>query len=121
KLWAQFQRHNQIIAVPFIISVADGDTETAEAIPPDAIAIKVGKSGYEPARIEVKKGENVKLAFQRIDAENCASSVHFPSLGIERELPVGKTVVVEFTPGETGEINFACRMGMYRGIVAVND
>lgn len=124
KLWAQFQRNGRGIAVPFVVSVAEGETNPAEnkdEIPAGAIVVKVGKSGYEPARIEIKKGESVKLAFQRIDAENCGSSVVFPALGISRELPVGKTVVIEFTPSETGEIGFACAMGMYRGIVVVSN
>jgi plastocyanin len=124
KLWAQFKRNDRVIAVPFVVKVGESGKTAAESIPEpipgDAIAVKVSKSGYEPARINLSAGKKVKLAFQRIDAENCGSKVVFKSLNIERNLPVGKTVIIEFTPDQTGEIGFACEMGMYKGILVVN-
>ena len=113
----------EIIVVPFVVSVAENKSENSEnfeEIPADAIAIKVSKSGFEPARIELPAGKPIKLAFQRIDAENCVSKVVFKSLNMTRDLPVGKTVIVEFTPTESSEISFACEMGMYKGILVIN-
>lgn len=123
KLWAQFQRDGKVITVPFVLNVGEPAPKTAEAsvsVPADAIKIKVSSSGYEPSQIAVKKGEKVTLAFQRTDAENCAGAVLFPQLNISRPLPVGETVIIEFTPNETGEISFGCGMGMYKGMVVVN-
>jgi hypothetical protein len=121
KFYAQFKRNEEIIAVPFVISVVENAvSQNMEPIPADAIAVKVSKTGYEPSRIDLQTGKKVKLAFQRIDAENCGSKVVFKSLNITRDLPVGKTVIIEFTPTESGEISFACEMGMYKGILVIN-
>ena len=122
-MWAQFRRHNRVIAAPFVLRVAEGDQTVPKkpvAIPADAIRVTVGESGYEPARIEVKKGQPVKLVFIRPDAGNCAGTVVFPSLNIRRKLPAGEGVVIELTPNEAGELPFTCGMGMLKGTIIVN-
>lgn len=123
KLWAQFQRGGRVISVPFVVNVPAGNSEPAKAanVPQDAIKITVSASGYEPASIPVKKGEAVKLAFYRPNAEGCGSEVVFSKQNITKKLPVGETVLVEFTPQEAGEIAFACGMNMLRGKVVVSE
>jgi len=123
KLWAQFQRDSRVINVPFVLNVAEAEPRQEQAaaqIPSDAIKINVGSSGYEPSQITVRRGETIKLAFQRTDAQNCSGTVLFPQLNISRQLPVGETVIIELTPNETGELNFSCGMGMYKGTLIVN-
>ncbi len=120
KVWAQFQRDNQIINVPFVVNVKANDQKAeikAANVPADWIKITVSGSGYEPSQVSVKKSEPVKLAFYRKDADNCGGEVVFSKLNIRKKLPVGETVLVEFTPEEAGEIAFACGMGMYKGKV----
>jgi len=67
----------------------------------------------------VKKGQPVKLAFTRTDANNCGGEVVFAKQNIKKKLPVGEIVTVEFTPQEAGEIAFTCGMEMYKGKVIV--
>ncbi len=123
KLWAQFQRGEKVISVPFIVNVPAGSTEPAKAanIPGGATKITVSGDGYTPALISVKKGQPVKLAFYRADSNNCGGEVVFSKQSITRKLPVGETVLVEFTPTEAGEIGFACGMNMLRGKVVVSE
>jgi plastocyanin domain-containing protein len=45
--------------------------------------------------------------------------VLLPAFGKSASLPEGETVPVEFFPGEPGEFEFACQMGMYRGKLIV--
>ncbi len=121
KLWAQFQRNGKVITVPFIVNVPENDKKMASnaSIPADAFKVTVNKKGYEPSEIKVEKGKPVKLAFYREDAENCGGELSFPKLNITKKLPVGETVLVEFTPTEAGDISFACGMGMMNGKVIV--
>ncbi len=123
KVWAQFQRGGTVIAVPFIVKVGEADVKKAAnefTAPAGAIKVMVSKRGFEPSEIKIEKGKPTQLAFYRRDAENCASEVVFPKLNITKKLPVGETVLVEFTPQESGDITFACGMNMLRGKVVVN-
>ena len=123
KLWAQFQRGGRVISVPFIVDVPAGTGGPVKAanVPAGATKITVSASGYEPSQVSVKKGQPVKLAFYRPDVAGCGSEVVFPKQNITKKLPVGETVLVEFTPGEAGEIAFACGMDMLRGKVVVGE
>lgn len=122
KIWAQFQRAGQVITVPFVVNVKANEqkAETKAAnISADAVKVTVSKNGYEPAEIKLEKGKPAKIAFYRSDAENCGGEVVFAKQNITKKLPVGETVLVEFTPTEAGEIAFTCGMGMYKGKVLV--
>lgn len=121
KLWAQFQRNGKVITVPFTVRVSENDKTMASnsSIPSDAVKVTVSKKGYEPSELKVEKGKPVKLAFYRADAENCGGELNFPKLNITKKLPVGETVLVEFTPPDTGDISFSCGMGMMSGKVIV--
>lgn len=124
KVWAQFQRGGQVVTVPFVVNVAGGN-QKAEVkttnIPEGAIKVTLSGDGYEPSSIPVKKGQPVKLAFYRADANNCGGEVVFAKRNIKKKLPVGEIVLVEFTPTEAGEIAFACGMNMYKGKVVVSE
>ncbi|MGI9107181.1 MAG: cupredoxin domain-containing protein [Pyrinomonadaceae bacterium] len=130
KVWAQFQRGGRVSTVPFVVRVAAEATESekgvsvaegnaSQSVSADAIKVTVSEKGYEPSRIEVKKGQPVKLAFYRKDANNCGGEVVFPATKMRRKLPVGKTTVVELTPQNSGELAFTCGMGMMRGALVV--
>jgi len=123
KLWAQFQRNNKVVSVPFVVSVPAGKTVAVKPanVPARAIRITVSGDGFEPSQISVKKGEPVRLAFYRQDADNCGGEVVFSKMNIKKKLPIGETVLVEFTPEEAGEISFACGMNMLRGKVIVSE
>lgn len=121
KIWAQFQRNNKEIIVPFVVNVAEGEKPTVTAAKSEngAIRIAVNGDGFNPAAVEVKKGAPVKLLFTRTDDKNCAGEVVFPSLDIKKELPVGQETAVDITPSEAGEINFSCGMNMMKGKIVV--
>ena len=89
-------------------------------VPSGAIKITVSKDGFSPATVDAKKGQPVRLAFERTDANNCAEQVVFSSMNIKKDLPVGKVVMVEFVPKDDREISFACGMGMMQGKVVLN-
>lgn len=125
KLWAQFQRAGKVITIPFVLPVnpslaTASKSDTANSVPADAIKVNVTAKGFQPARVEVKQNQKVKLAFYRADAQNCASEIAFPSLGIRRPLPPGQTTVIEITPKDSGALTFVCGMGMLRGTLVVS-
>ena len=111
-----------MINVPFIVNVPEGNTEPVKAAsaPAGFTKITVSKSGYEPESVDVRLGEKVSLAFYRADGDNCGGEVIFPKQAIKKTLPVGETVLVEFTPTAAGEVTFACGMDMLKGKVVIS-
>ena len=87
----------------------------------EVIKIIVENGVYTPARIEVKLGQVVKLSFLRKDPSPCAEKVIFDELNLSYDLPMNKTVVVDFKPEQTGEYTFTCQMKMYVGSLSVSD
>ena len=79
----------------------------------------VVKGGYSPDRIEVRQGRPVRLNFLRQETNPCTEQVIFGEFGIARDLPVGRSVAVQFTPEEPGEYTFHCGMNMVRGRLIV--
>ena len=77
------------------------------------------RRGYQPNRIEVLEGERVKLRFVRHESRDCSREVVFPALGIRRELPEGKPVIIQLPDLAPGEYEFKCGMDMIRGTLVV--
>jgi hypothetical protein len=102
-------------AAPASANVAPGPQP-----PPGSVLVNVSMVGFDPASIEAKAGEPLKLAFFRPNAQNCAKEVVFPDLGITKELPPGQTTVVDITPPKSGTFGFACGMDMLKGKLIVH-
>ena len=77
------------------------------------------QGGYSPDRIEVKKGQPVRLLFTRQESNSCTEQVIFGDFGVSKMLPQNEEVPVEFTPDKTGEFTFHCGMNMVRGKLIV--
>ena len=86
---------------------------------PKTVRINVSKKGFSPSSISAEEGSPLTLIFKRTSKKGCGNKVVFPSLNITRDLPVGKSVTIKITPTETGNINFTCGMGMYKGNIVV--
>jgi plastocyanin domain-containing protein len=79
--------------------------------------ITVDGQGYHPSTVNVHAGQPTTLVFTRTSDEGCGQQVVFPSLHIQRDLPLGHAVEVQVTPTVNAPIAFTCGMGMYRGSV----
>lgn len=83
------------------------------------VELTVTKDGFVPAEVKVRKGEPVKLVITRRVQRTCATEVVLDGTGIKRDLPLDKAVEIEFTPDRTGQIKYACAMGMVGGVLLV--
>jgi RND family efflux transporter MFP subunit len=81
--------------------------------------VQVTENGFEPSRLVLKAGTAVRITFTRTSDKTCATAVVFPSLKIQRDLPLNKPVLIEFRPERSGEVAFACGMNMLKGTVVV--
>ena len=77
------------------------------------------KGGYTPDTIRVAAGRPVRLLFRREETAACSEQVVLADFGKSAPLPTGTVVPVEFMPGDPGEHEFTCQMGMLRGKIIV--
>ncbi|MBA4183228.1 MAG: cupredoxin domain-containing protein [Acidobacteria bacterium] len=87
---------------------------------PKTVKITVTKDGFNPSSIRAEKGYPLTLIFYRADNKGCGKEVVFESLNIRKKLPLKKNVRIVITPQETGEIAFACGMGMMKGSIVAH-
>jgi hypothetical protein len=92
------------------------DQRTAMESGAHPVKILVGSGGFSPSRIPATAGQALTLRFYRTTDDTCAKQVIFPSLGLQRELPLQRNVDIALVPGK-GETAFSCSMGMITGAV----
>jgi plastocyanin domain-containing protein len=83
------------------------------------IEMSVTAKGFEPVKVTVKKGEPLHLVVTRKVEATCATEIEIKDAGIREKLPLNKPVAIEFTPQKTGELRYACGMGMLGGVLLV--
>ena len=79
----------------------------------------VVQGGYRPDRVEVLHGQHVQLKFVRKESSGCTRELVFPALGMRKDLPEGKPVVIQLPKLDPGEYEFTCGMNMVRGKLVV--
>jgi plastocyanin domain-containing protein len=85
-----------------------------QAGPAADVPVRVTEKGFEPSRIEVKKGSNATLVFTRVTDKTCATDVVFSGNGAHLDLPLNQPVRIAL--GTVNEnIPFACGMKMITG------
>lgn len=77
--------------------------------------------GYVPSLVTVKRGQPVRLQFNRLDPSSCLEKVLFPDFHVAQDLVLNQTTPVEFTPDSLGVFQFSCGMGMFHGAISVEE
>jgi len=84
------------------------------------LEMSVTEKGFEPANIQVKKGEPVTLIITRKTDTTCATEIVIDEHKIKTPLPLNKPVTVTFTPSKTGTLKYGCAMNkMIGGIITI--
>ena len=92
---------------------------SADAAREQRVKIAVTEKGFVPAVVTVQSGRPVTLLVMRRTARTCATELVLKTHGINEKLPLGKTVVIRFTPEQPGTLDYACAMDMYHGKIVV--
>ncbi len=97
---------------------APAASSAAATSAPATIRVEANDQGFMPSRVQVAANQPTRLTFRRTSDGTCATSVVFPDLKLERELPKDQDVVVDLPAMEGGrEFAFQCGMGMYKSKV----
>lgn len=92
---------------------------SADAAREQRVKISVTEKGFVPAVVTVQAGRPVTLLVTRKTDRTCATELVLKTHGINEKLPLGKTVVIRFTPEKTGTLEYSCGMDMYHGKIVV--
>jgi plastocyanin domain-containing protein len=109
----------KLIAAALLLALAAPLAALAEPQPAQVIELAVTGDGFVPASIKVKKGQLVRLVVTRKTERTCATEIVIKEQGINQKLPLNKAVTVEFTPGKSGQLRYACGMDMISGVIVV--
>ncbi len=82
--------------------------------------ILITETGYSRNTVKLRRGIPARLTFLRQTDATCATEIVIPAYGINQNLPLGRAVVVTFTPKRSGEFTFTCGMKMMRGKLIVS-
>lgn len=69
------------------------------------ITMTAKKYEFSPSELRVRRGETVKLSITALDKKH---GFKIEALDIDRELPKGEVVVIEFTADSAGTFPIAC-------------
>lgn len=94
-------------------------TDQAERIPARTTTGPRSAPVISADTIRVAVGRPVRLPFRREETAACSEQVVLADFGKSAPLPTGTVVPIEFRPGDPGEHEFTCQMGMLRGRIAV--
>jgi plastocyanin domain-containing protein len=83
------------------------------------VKLAVTKKGFVPDKVKVKKGEPLRLLVTRKTEQTCATEIEIEDTKISQDLPLNKEVEVDYTPTKSGEVRYACSMGMVSGVLLV--
>ena len=94
--------------------------KTATKVRGDSIDIIVDNGVYAPDVIRAQKGQTLRLNFIRKDDNPCSAIVKFDDFDTSAELTINHPTSITLNLNKTGEFDFTCKMGMYRGKLIVD-
>jgi len=106
-------------AIPDVNQIQPGSRGPQQETGAQAVTVSVTDKGFQPNRIELKRGIPARLTFVREIEETCATSVMIPEFNIKQDLPLKEAVLLEFTPSKAGVFDFTCGMKMLSGKIVV--
>jgi len=84
------------------------------------VRMEVNRFGYSPDSFTIKKGAPVKWVINGKELNGCNRIIQSQKLGLRFEVKPGEQTI-EFTPTESGVVQFTCGMGMLQGTFIVTD
>jgi hypothetical protein len=83
--------------------------------------ITLGRDGFEPPAVELRRGVPAEVTFVRIDAEGCDLEIRIPDFEIETApLRVNEPITVSLKPDRSGVYPFRCGTARPSGRLIVN-
>jgi cytochrome c oxidase subunit 2 len=78
------------------------------------IDVRASKQGFEPALVNLHKGEPAHLVLKTADVEHCFAVDEFR---IEKRIVPGRATTLDFTPDRAGSFVFYCCLEPEAGVM----
>jgi plastocyanin domain-containing protein len=87
----------------------------------EKLEVAITDKGFEPDKLEVKKGQPVELVFTRKTDQTCIKEVILDTGGakVQKPLPLNKPVTIKTKFTKAGDLKYVCNMNMFSGTVKV--
>jgi len=111
-----------ILCASLALACGKNSDPTGEASNSGGSHVSVGEHGFVPTSLSLPKGtagSTAPVTFVRTTDETCAKEVVFPDLGIKKDLPLNKPVIVDVPTESPRTLTFQCGMAMYKGALVV--
>ena len=95
-----------------LVFAASAAPAAATAAAPRTVKVLITEDGPQPAAVDVKAGEAIRLEVTRKTDATCVTRVVMKEFGVSQDLPLDKPVSVEVTPKKAGTYVAKCGMGM---------
>lgn len=92
--------------------------QKSAAAPQGEVQLAVTDRGFEPARVEVPRGQGFTLVVTRKTDQICAREILIPALNERRALPLNQAVRIDVPKGVADTLNYVCQMHMIGGTIA---
>ncbi len=76
------------------------------------VKVEITEDGTQPATVEAKAGQPMKLVLTRKTDATCMKDVVMKEFGVDEKLPLDQPVAVTVTPEKPGTYVAKCGMGM---------
>jgi sulfite exporter TauE/SafE/copper chaperone CopZ len=101
-------------------NVVISDANYSVDSPYQIIRMDVTSSGWSPNSFVLKKGVPVKWIINGKQLNGCNNAINVPAYNLSFNIKQGEQTI-EFTPTQTGVIQWSCWMGMIQGTFVVRD
>jgi plastocyanin domain-containing protein len=111
-----------ILCSALALACGKNSDPTGGASTSGGVRVSVGEHGFAPTSLTLPKGtagSTAPVTFVRTTDETCAKEVVFPDLGIKKDLPLNKPVIVDVPTDAPRTLTFQCGMAMYKGALVV--
>lgn len=109
-----------LLSLSILASPAMGQKAKKTERKVQTLTVTLTEKGYQPEKLKLRSGVPARITFIRKFEATCATEIIIPKYRIKKDLPMNESVVVEFTPDKSEEIDFTCSMKMVGGKIQVN-
>ena len=109
-----------LIALVLVVLVIAAGCMAGQRTPavPREVKLAVTDRGFEPARVEVPRGQALTLVVTRKTDQTCAKEILIPAVNERRALPLNQAVRIDVPKGVADTLNYICGMHMLGGTIA---